>query len=161
MSAGKFKFLISFLILAVLLVSIVAMVPSLRYQVKNFILPGHRKIITKSIGLLSSEGPSILVFKIKSGANLLVEIYETNAEGLPMRSLGKIVLDNQNDGYFNFKGNATNLVLSDIDQDGFIEVIAPSFDESHQSRLNIFKYNPVSSTFERIDSGTLESLLRD
>ncbi|MEO0337188.1 MAG: hypothetical protein AAF202_12400, partial [Pseudomonadota bacterium] len=58
-----------------------------------------------------------------------------------------------NDAVSHFQsGNATQLAVIDVDDDGSFELMAPTFDDQLVAHLNIFKYNPVLKRFEPIQS---------
>jgi hypothetical protein len=82
---------------------------------------------------------------------LLLEVYDE--ENPDERTLmARIVLPERRDAYFQLRGNATNLGLSDIDNDGTLEIMAPAFDEQMIARLNIYKYNAATRSFDRLNT---------
>jgi len=66
--------------------------------------------------------------------------------------LAKITLPEKRDGYFQLKGNATNLGLVDVDGDSILEIIAPTFDDQMVARLNIYKFNADTKGFDRMNA---------
>lgn len=141
------------IILAVLamLVTTVAVVPSLRTQVKDFFIGEERTILAKVGGNIGPQGPKVTALKIRSKEGLSLEVYSNTAEeGLVL--IAKINLYEKRDGYFSLKGNATNLALVDVDKDGLMELVAPTYDDQMIPRLNVFKYNDQSKHFDRVNA---------
>ncbi|WP_373998650.1 hypothetical protein [Bdellovibrio bacteriovorus] len=127
----------------------VAVIPSLRTKVKDVFLSSDRNIVAKVSGSLTPEGPRVTVLKIQSKNSLSVEVFSQN-EGGEMLLLAKLPLFENRDGYFLFKGNATNLALTDVDKDGSLEIVAPTYDDQMVPRLNIFRFNPTTKSFDRV-----------
>lgn len=140
-------FSLSFLLMVV---TAIALIPSLRNKVRGWAFSSERQILAKSSGYVTSEGPFVSVFKIREDGGLFLEIYTNpTPEGEP-NLLQRIDLQETRDGYVNFQGNATNLALSDTDQDGAMDLIVPSFDEQMTPRLNIFRFNRALQSFEKL-----------
>ncbi|WP_374029510.1 hypothetical protein [Bdellovibrio bacteriovorus] len=126
----------------------VAVVPSLRMKIKDVFWSSDREILAKVNGNIGPHGPQITVLKIKSKAALSLEVYSNDGEtGLTL--IAKLPLFETRDGYFLLQGNATNLALTDVDKDGTLEIVAPTYDEQMVPRLNIFRYNPATKSFDR------------
>lgn len=138
---------------AVLLLTMATVIPEWRHRMKDFWIPGGRQILAKTTGLLTPEGPFVTVFKIREKEDLFVEVYQTASNDPSSQELlAKLSLPEGRDGYFSFQGNATNLVLSDMDRDGALDVIAPTFDEQMTARLHVFRFNRVTKSFERLSA---------
>lgn len=133
-----------------MLVTVVAVVPNLRNAVKSFVSSDERAILSKVSGNLGPQGPKVTALKIRSETGLSLEIYDNTPDGLVL--LAKINLQEKRDGYFSLKGNATNLALVDVDKDGLMEIVAPTYDDQMIPRLNIFKYNDQSKHFDRVNA---------
>lgn len=149
-SKKEASLLIVLAVIAMLLVT-VAVVPSLRTSVKTLFFHQNRQILAKTSGDLTSKGPHVTVLKIKSEEGLSLEVYSSEADG-SLNLMAKIPLSEKRDGYFSLNGNATNLALTDIDKDGQMEIAAPTYDDQMVPRLNIFKYNPDSKQFDRVNA---------
>ena len=90
----------------------------------------------------------MLFRSIKNKNSLSIEVYDQDAEEMTL--IAKIPLNETRDAYFSAKGNATNLALTDVDSDGALEIVAPTYDDQMIPRLNIFKYNPETKSFDRV-----------
>ncbi|MNJ93506.1 hypothetical protein D3C87_111880 [compost metagenome] len=140
-------------LLAVLTMAVttIAVVPSLRSQVKDFFTMENRTILAKVSGNLGPLGPKVTALKFRSSEGLALEIYsDSDADGLVL--IAKINLGEKRDGYVSVQGNATNLALVDVDYDGLMEIVAPTYDDQMVPRLNIFKYNPNTRHFDRVNA---------
>lgn len=131
-------------------VTVVAVIPSLRSQVKELFSSQNRTILAKVNGNIGPLGPKVTALKIRSGDDLSLEIYDDTQDGLAL--ISKINLSEKRDGYITVQGNATNLALIDVDHDGLLEIVAPTYDDQMVPRLNIFKYNPATKTFDRVNA---------
>jgi len=131
-------------------VTTIAVVPSLKNSARDFFIKGDRAILAKVEGDITPQGPRVTVLKIKSQGELSIEIFEQHTEGLQL--MVRLPLDESRDGYFSLQGNATNLALTDVDGDGIMEIVAPTYDDQMVPRLNIFKFNSESKSFERVNS---------
>lgn len=129
----------------------VASIPRLRSTVKGFFSSSSREVLSKVQARISGRGPMITVLKIKENDALHLETYKRDEDG-QLVPLAKIPLNESRDGHFILNGNATNLALTDIDQNGDLEIVAPTYDEQLIPRLNIFKFNLDSETFERVNA---------
>lgn len=137
-------------LVAMALVTVVV-VPSLRNKIKETFLRSERDVIAKVSGSLTPEGPRVTILKIKSKGNLSLEVYSIDNAN-EMHLLSRLPLFETRDGYFLVQGNATNLALTDVDKDGNLEIVAPTYDDQMVPRLNIFKYNPNTKSFDRVSA---------
>jgi hypothetical protein len=147
------KELILMIALAVIAMAVttIAVIPSLRTSVKEALSLENREILAKVSGSLTQNGPRVTVLKIKNKNYLELEIYNMDGgEGLTL--MAKIPLSETRDGYFSLKGNATNLAITDVDNDGISEIVAPTYDDQMIPRLNIYKYNPQTKGFDKVSS---------
>lgn len=144
---------LSCLVLLALAVTTIAIIPTWRQKARDFLTPETRVILAKINGDLTGKGPKVTVLKIQTRDSLILEIYNDDEPG-NSTLMARIPLPEKRDAYFQLKGNATNLALADIDNDGNLEIIAPAFDEQMVARMNIYKYNSATRSFTRVDSTT-------
>ena len=130
------------------LIMVVA-IPSWRMAVRDRIIPDERSLVAKIDGSISSNGPSVIILKIKTRDQYFLEIYRGN-ENLDL--MQRIALEEPLDGQFYFQGRYTNLALADLDSDGTYEVVAPMYDKNSVPRLMIYKYNDTLQNFEKLTS---------
>ncbi|UOF00285.1 hypothetical protein [Bdellovibrio reynosensis] len=149
-SAFKKKELIFLSVLALVAMTLitVAVIPSLKNSVKEALIPDKRTVLAKVSGKLSAEGPKLVILKIRTQDTINLEVYTLEDDG-SMNLLTKLPLYSTRDGYFHLQGSATNLAVTDVDKDGTLEIVAPTYDEQMVPRLNIFRFNEESRSFDR------------
>lgn len=130
--------------------TLAALIPSARQKIRAWVISDNRQILAKTSGYATAAGPFVSVFKIREKGVLMVEVYTTPEQDGSPKLMQKFVLNETRDGYFNFMGNATNLALSDTDQDGALDILAPTFDDQMTARLNVFRFNQALGTFEKV-----------
>lgn len=128
---------------------IATLVPEVRTEIRTTVSKDFRMVSSTAQGDLLGTGSALTVAKIKTRDALLLEVYEMMADG-SQRLLERIDLPDRKDGYFNFNGRATNLAIDDIDGDGKMEIIAPTFDQNLVGRLNVYRYDQGAGTFNRV-----------
>ncbi len=127
---------------------VAALHPAVRSAMRGSITHDYRMIVSTARGDLLKNGTELTVAKIRTRDSLFLEIYEPRNDG-GQKLIGRIQLPDQKDGFFNFNGNATNLAIDDIDGDGRLEILAPSFDQNMVGHLNIYHYDQDSREFSR------------
>ncbi len=152
----KIKLLMAFLLVAAAFSIGVSVIPSWRHRAQAFLFNSQRKILAKVVTQIDLSQPAeFLIFKIQQNEQLFVEVYKKNSSEEEAMFLTKILLSEKKDAFVNFQGNATNLAVSDMDHDGKMEIIIPSYDNEVTPRLNIYKYNETSGSFDRMKSESL------
>lgn len=147
-SLNYIPFVFSFLFTLASGVTVFAVVPQWRDWVRNLVFSDQRVVLARAVNDLTGKGDNYTFIKIKNRNSLWIEIYrESETES---NLIAKLQIANSKDGYFDFKGQATNLAIADIDADGVSELLVPSFDENLVARLNVFKYHSQDNSFERV-----------
>src|SRR5262249_6572423 len=124
------------IILALVVVSVLQ--PDLRGWLRSHLRTPSRKVLSTVVGDLRGDGSRIKVVKIR-GETLLLEFYATSENG-ESQLLQRIPLEDRHDAFFDYNGEASNLLLTDIkdaDGEGRKEVIVPSSDTEMRAHLNI------------------------
>lgn len=130
-----------------LVLAILASTPSVRLYFQSKFTAPDRIILSKVSGYIQAAQKQYLVFKVKEGHGLSIEVYEVSEKGDSQTLKQKFNLEDDSDSYVMIDKNTTNLALSDVDQDGSLEIIAPSVDRNGNSRLNTFKFDPNLNSF--------------
>jgi hypothetical protein len=143
--------LMSILAVLAMILLTVAIIPSFRNSVKEIFSSSERVILAKVSGNITVDGPRVTVLKIRSKDSLSLEVFSDDP-GQENTLIAKIPLFETKDAYFVVNGNATNLALSDVDNDETVEIVAPTYNEQMVPRLNIFKYNRASKSFDRVNA---------
>jgi hypothetical protein len=133
-------------ICAVMLIS--SLVPDVKSAIRGSVLHDFREVLSTAQGRIAGGSNEYTVAKVKTQNGLFLEIYE-NAEHGTQKLVETIALADKRDGYFNFNGQATNLAIDDIDGDGKLEILAPTFDQNLVGRLNVYNFDPSTKSSER------------
>jgi len=115
--------------------------------IRENVLTHSRKILAKADADLTGKGDWVTIIKVQTADSLALEIYRIDAQHTTSEFLKRIILPDRRDGYFTFRGNATNLVITPVAGDHNMDIIAPTFDESLVPRLNIYRYDSESKDF--------------
>ncbi len=129
----------------------VVLIPDLRHQARKLYFSETRKILAKSQAYLkiNARDSFLTVLKIQKDQEIWVEVY-MGAVGDPSPAfMTRLPIEENKDGYYVFQGRSANLILADIDHDGFVEILVPAFNEQQIPRLHVFHYNQETKTFER------------
>ncbi|MGE0525570.1 MAG: hypothetical protein AB7G93_02735 [Bdellovibrionales bacterium] len=138
-----------FLLLAAILVAAV-LTPDVRARVQALLFKPEREILATAEGDVLNDGTAVKVLKIRDSQGIFVEVLRMAADG-SSSLVDRVVLPDKHDGLFNFQGHVTRLAIADVDQDGRMEVLAPTFDRQLVPHLNVFRYNPQSNRFEAFE----------
>lgn len=140
---------IAFSLLMILAAAAIAAVltPSLRDRVQNYLAGSGREILAAAEGDLLNDSSTVKVIKFRDNQGIWVEILKYSEDG-KSTLVDRILLPDKHDGLFNFQGHVTRLAIADIDQDGAMELLAPSFDQQLVPHLNVFRYNRDLKKFE-------------
>ena len=128
---------------------LIAAIPSWRMKVRDSIMPDQRSLVAKIDGQISSEGPQVIILKIKTRDQYFLEVYRDNQN---LELMQRIALEEPLDGQFYFQGRYTNLALVDVNNDSEYEIVAPMYDKNSVPRLLIYRFNSALQSFERLSS---------
>ena len=146
MSAKRWVVFSIFLLLTASLLAAV-LTPSLRTTVQNYFAHPGREVLATVEGDLLGDGGITKVIKYRSDEGIFVEILKMETSG-SSTLIDRILLPDKHDGLFNYQGHVTRLAIADVDNDGKMELLAPSFDNQLVPHLNVFRYNPGINRFE-------------
>lgn len=142
------KWGLGFLIGLFLLVHIIALNDNFKEQIQSTVFPDTRKLLS-TVDAFLKDGTKIKVVKIKTKKGIFLEIYNSsNTHHQPLMT--RIKLPNKKDGFFFYQGQMTNLALEDLDGDFKVEILVPGFDENLVAHLNIYKFDPQTSSLTLI-----------
>jgi len=97
-------------------------------------------------GDLLHDGSSIKVVKLKTAEGIVLEFYNEALNGSRSK-INRVIMPDTEDGFFNYHGQAIQLAVVDLDGDGKMELIAPTFDEKLFARLNPYHYDTEQKAF--------------
>jgi len=121
--------------------------PGLREKAQAYLSGMGREVLATAEGDLLNDATQVKVIKYRDQNGLWVEILKMAADGRSQR-IDKVALPDKHDGLFNYQGHVTRLAIADIDQDGAMELLAPTFDQQLVPHLNVFRYNKALEKFE-------------
>ena len=84
--------------------------------------------------------------KFKMSSKVFLEIYKIFPDNR-FELLAQFDTGTSKDGHFLVGSNATNLALTDIDNDEINEIISPGFDDNLSAKLNVYKFDETKKTF--------------
>lgn len=148
----KRLFMIGFpaLCLIAILLVVMSFLPQSRELIRNLVISESRVVLAKAEADLPNGAGKLSVIKVQTADSLAIEVFESDYEGKNLKFVKRIVLSEVRDAYFNFHDQATNLALSDLDGDGNVEILAPTFDEDLVPRLNVYKYDAETKEIFRL-----------
>lgn len=126
---------------------VAAVIPSVRENIQaRFALKNHELLATAD-GDLLGNGTAVKVIKFRNGEGIFVEILKMLPSG-DTSLVDRILLPDKHDGMFNYQGHVTRLAVADIDHDGKMELLVPTFDNQLVPHLNVFRFNSTLGKFE-------------
>ncbi len=132
--------------------AVILAVPNFKKKFKEYFITENRAILGKVIGQLQTGSDNYVILKIKQKENIFIEIYIEDPKTETLEFQQKIDLGQKKEGHFSFKGEATNLVFANIDDDDKLEILVPVFDADMTARLYTIKYNDSIHQFEILNS---------
>ncbi len=136
-----------FIVLAILFAGL-TLIPSIRLKLQDLLNTQHRVVLAKISGYFSAEQNQFLILKVKDATGLQIEIYDQSTQASSQVFKQKFDLSEDSDSYVTLDKNSTNLALQDVDQDGNLDIVAPSVDRNGNLRLNTFRFNSENKLFE-------------
>lgn len=146
MTTAKWLVFTLFILVAAIALAIV-LTPSLREGIQTRLQSKGREVLATAEGDLLQDGTLTKVIKYRNAEGIWVEILKVNPNGGSLL-IDRILLPDKLDGLFNFQGHVTRLAIADIDENGTLELLAPTFDPQLVPHLNVFRYNTELKKFE-------------
>lgn len=147
----KFRTIVSVLFIITIGLGITALNPKWKKEFKSFFVSDSRKILATLETSLYVGGPHLKILKIKQSDQIVIEIFQSDSTGNQFNLFQKIELTDRTEGFFTFQGNATNLAAADTDQDQYIEILVPTFDDQGFARLSTYKFDKDAKQFFKQD----------
>lgn len=114
--------------------------------VQNRFSPQEQEVLSIVHGDLINNGSSIKVVKSRTVEGVVLEFYSEIQNG-SRYLITRALIPNANDGFFDHRGQAVQLAVVDIDGDGTMELLSPTFDDKMLARLNPYYYSPAQKAF--------------
>ena len=106
-----------------------------------------QKTLSRAEGPLSEIGLDIRVLKVKRDHKIYLEFLSKKADNSYWR-INSVELEGHREAYFDYWGEPSSLLLLDDDGDGFLDVIAPTFNKFFWPHINLVIYNKRTKQFE-------------
>lgn len=129
---------------------VAAAIPSVRESIQARITPKSHELLATADGDLLGDGTAVKVIKFRNGEGIYVEVLKMLPSG-DTSLIDRILLPDKHDGMFNYQGHVTRLAVADIDNDGKMELLVPTFDNQLVPHLNVFRFNPILGKFEPVE----------
>ena len=120
--------------------------PSSRKWVRSQVVSERQQMLSKVYGDLMHNGSSIKVVKLKSITGIVLEFYSSAENGI-RHLVTRVEIPNARDGFFDHRGQALQLAVVDLDGDGKMELLSPTFDENLLAQLTPYHYSPEWDAF--------------
>ena len=117
-----------------------------RTWVQNRLIPSGQKVLSIVHGDLTNDGSSIKVVKSQTIEGVVLEFYSEVQNG-SRYLITRTLIPNAQDGFFDHRGQAVQLAVVDLDGDGKMELLSPTFDDKMLARLNPYHYSPAQKAF--------------
>ncbi len=146
MSAQRWVLFSVLMLLAAALLAAV-LTPSIRESAQGYLSGVGREVLATAEGDVLNDASMAKVIKFRNKNGIWVEVMKIAQDG-SSTLVDTVALPDKHDGLFNFQGHVTRLAIADIDQDGTMELLAPTFDQQLVPHLNVFRYNKDLKKFE-------------
>lgn len=145
----KLKRIILLAVPALVAIALVAAtaIPGAREKIQRYFTAVGQEVLATAEGDVFNDGTSGKVIKYRSREGIYVEVLRVDNKGTPT-TVDRVLLPDKHDGLFNYQGHVTRLAIADIDNDGKMELLAPTFDNQLVPHLNVFRYNPAIGRLE-------------
>ena len=149
---NMYKSFLSLISILAVAITLMLVIPDWKEAVKNFFSSDRLVLLAELESDIRNDGTLIRVSKIEINRKLYLKFFEK--AGDIWRPIQTITLPDTYDGYASIAGDPKNLALVNLDDDGYLEVIAPTFDRDMIAYLNVYKYQPGTKTFVKVPNGS-------
>ena len=105
------------------------------------------QLLQKVTGSILGDGVDIRVNKVKHKDKIYLDfLSQTGKDTFYFKQ--SLVLKGKHEGFFDYWDESLSLALVDENGDGYLEIIAPTFDSFFRPHLNVVFYNKKTTQFE-------------
>jgi len=121
---------------------------NLKKKIHKAFLNKDKVILTTLSADLNNSGYPFRIVKIKKNNGIFLDLYQYDQVKGQHKKLDSIKLKFKSDGFYKFGKEATNLFTTDLNNDGLLEIIAPTHSPQLKPYLNIVNFNPQTKRLE-------------
>ena len=113
--------------------------------------PMQSRLLSSIANDIDGQGNYIKALKFKTRDGIQLEFIQVNPDGTK-RVLPSKEIKHPYNGFFEYRGESVHLAIGDIDGDGVMELMAPTFDKDLTPHLNVYYYDRNHNNFYRTQS---------
>ena len=106
-----------------------------------------QQILQKVDGPLIENNMTVRVLKVKQGEKIYLDFLSKQTDDSYLL-INSVELKGSREGYFEYWEEIASLFLLDDDGDGWLDVLAPTFDRFFRPHINLVVYNQKTKQFE-------------
>lgn len=129
-----------------------AFYPDSRYYLHEKLQTNQRKVLGFLHIDLTGLGDRVDLVKVRLGNDISLEVYFYENQNSAPTEIKRTVLPNHTDAHMDFRSRVTNLAVTDINQDGVLDIVVPTADENLVPRLSVFSIDPETRTLRQLDA---------
>ena len=120
-------------------------------ELASFFRSDRQIILSVAENRFSRSSPIRQVIKLQTPTGIILEVYGMADKDGNRQLLETLKLPDRHDAYFDINGRATNLAFRDMNNDGSAEIVAPSYDDDWNPRLNVFTYDKETESLRPLN----------
>lgn len=128
------------------LISLIILFSPAKDHIQSWLFPNENKLLAVVYGDVAGDGTFVKVLKFKTKDGIRIEFLKQDYDGMKTLIAQKDIHHPYN-GFFEYRGNSVQLAMGDVNGDGIMEVMAPSFDKNLIAHLNVYSYHQEHDTF--------------
>ena len=110
--------------------------------------PQQNRLLSSIANDIDGQGNYIKALKFKTHKGIQLEFIQVGLDGTK-KVLPTKHIPHPYNGFFEYRGDSVHLAIGDVDGDGVMEIMAPTFDKNLTPHLNVYYYDKNINTFDR------------
>ena len=107
----------------------------------------QEEVLSVVHGDLMNDGSLVKVMKFKTAEGIVLEFYTDVQSNGARHLISRVEIPKAQDGFFDHRGQAVQLAVVDLDGDGTMELLSPTFDKHLLAWLNPYRYSKEEQAF--------------
>ena len=112
--------------------------------------PHQDRLLSTVVGDISGNGHYIKALKFKTPEGIRLELLKAQSRE-EKELVNDIVIPHPYNGFFEYRGQSVQLAMGDVNGDGVMEVMAPTFDKDLKPYLNVYYYHENHDNFHNFE----------